>query len=122
MGLLDRINLQKVTSDPPEAIDVTADQAVQITWPGGRRLTIPAKVLRDGCPCAGCVEEMTGRKLLDPATIPDDIRPVGFEPVGNYAIKIEWSDGHGTGLFTWATLKSIGERAASPAPPSPAAT
>jgi DUF971 family protein len=57
---------------------------------------------------------MTGRKLLDPATIPDDIRPLAIQPVGNYAIQIEWSDGHGSGLFTWATLRAIGERASAP--------
>jgi DUF971 family protein len=110
MGLLDRINLQKHTSEPPEAIDLAADHAIQITWPGGLRVSIPAKALRDGCPCAGCVEEMTGKKLLDPATIPDDIHAVAIQPVGNYAIQIEWSDGHSTGLFTWATLRVLGER------------
>jgi DUF971 family protein len=112
MGLLDRITLQKVTSEPPEAIELADDHAIVIAWPGGRRVTIPAKALRDGCPCAGCVEETTGKKLLDPATIPDDIHAVSIQPVGNYAIQFEWSDGHGTGLFTWATLRAIGERAA----------
>ena len=115
MGLLDRITLQKHASEPPEAIDVTADHAIQIDWPGGQRFTIPAKTLRDACPCAACVEEMTGKKLLDPSTIPDDIRPLAIEPVGNYAIKFEWSDGHGSGLFTWATLRAVCERLAAPA-------
>jgi DUF971 family protein len=108
MGLLDRITLQKHTSSPPEAIDVTADQAIQVSWPGGELMAIPARTLRCACPCAGCVEEMTGKKLLDPATVPEDIRPLAIEPVGNYAIKIDWSDGHSTGLFTWATLRAIG--------------
>lgn len=105
MGLLDRINLKKHTAEPPEAIDLLPDHAIQISWPGGKRAVIPAKALRDRCPCAGCIEEMTGRKLLDPATIPDDIRAVSIQPVGNYAIQIEWSDGHATGLYTWATLR-----------------
>jgi DUF971 family protein len=117
MGLLDRITLQKLALDPPEAIDLTADQAIQVSWPGGLTLVIPAKTLRDGCPCAVCVEEMTGKKLLDPATIPDDIHPLAITPVGNYAIQVQWSDGHGSGLFTWATLKAIGERARDQAAP-----
>jgi DUF971 family protein len=107
MGLLDRINLQKHVSEPPEAIDLLPDHAIQIAWSGGRRTVIPAKELRDRCPCAGCVEEMTGKKLLDPATIPDDIHAVSIQPVGNYAIQIEWSDGHATGLYTWETLRGI---------------
>jgi DUF971 family protein len=109
MGLLDRVNLQKHVSEPPEAIDLMPDHAVQVSWPGGKRVVIPAKTLRDGCPCAGCIEEMTGRKLLDPATIPGDIHAVSIQPVGNYAIQIEWSDGHATGLYTWATLRAIGD-------------
>ena len=120
MGLLDRINLQKHVASPPEAIDVADDHALVVTWPGAAPMTIPAKALRDGCPCAGCVEEFTGRKLLDASTIPDDIRPVAINAVGNYAIQIEWSDGHGTGMYTWATLRAIGERASGAAPASPA--
>jgi DUF971 family protein len=106
MGLLDRITLQQHASTPPEAIDIAPDQALVISWPGGAQATIPAKVLRDLCPCAGCVEEGTGRKLLDPSTIPDDIRPTSIQPVGNYAVQIYWSDGHSTGLYTWGTLRA----------------
>jgi DUF971 family protein len=107
MGLLDRISLQKHTSVPPEAIDVTPAGDVQVLWPGGERFTLPSKRLRDACPCAGCVEEGTGRKILDPATIPDDIHPTAITPVGNYAIQFAWSDGHGSGLYTWATLRQV---------------
>jgi len=105
MGLLDRVTFSKPPADPPESIDVTPEQALRIAWPGGRVATIAAKALRDRCPCAGCIEEGTGRKLLDPATIPDDIRPDRIDPVGNYAIQIHWSDGHSTGLYTWQTLR-----------------
>ena len=105
MGLLDRISFQKETAEPPEAIDVTAEDALRIRWPGGPEVTIPAVRLRDLCPCAGCVEEGTGRKLLDPATIPPDIRPLEIAPVGSYAIQIRWSDGHNTGLYSWRTLR-----------------
>ena len=75
-------------------------------------MPIPARALRDGCPCADCVEEGTGRKLLDPSTIPQDIHPVGVSAVGNYAVQIDWSDGHSTGIYTWATLRAIGKAAA----------
>jgi DUF971 family protein len=105
MGLLDRISFKKQDVDPPEAIDVTGDGAVQILWPGGSQVTIPAVRLRDLCPCAGCVEEGTGRKLLDPATIPTDIRPLQIVAVGNYAVQIHWSDGHSTGIYSWQTLR-----------------
>src|SRR6266545_3985026 len=105
MGLLDRITLQKHVAEPPEAIDVTSHDEIRILWPGGPEVTIPAVRLRDLCPCAGCIEEGTGRKLLDPSSIPADIRPLEIVPVGSYAVQIHWSDGHSTGIYAWATLR-----------------
>jgi DUF971 family protein len=107
MGLLDRISFKKPEPAPPEAIDVTAAGAIEIHWPGGPAVTIPALVLRDHCPCAGCVEEGTGKKILDPSTIPADIRPVQILAVGNYAVQIHWSDGHSTGIYSWQTLRDV---------------
>ncbi len=107
MGLLDRISLQKVSNEPPEAIDLAPDGALRLRWPGGVEVTVPAVRMRDACPCAGCVEEGTGRKLLDPATIPADIRPEQLLPVGSYAVQVHWSDGHSTGLYTWGLLRRV---------------
>ncbi len=105
MGLLDRVAFTKQDVEPPEAIDLTDQNEFRILWPGGPEVTIPSLRLRDFCPCAGCVEEGTGRKILDPATIPPDVRPLEILPVGNYAVQIHWSDGHSTGIYTWQTLR-----------------
>ncbi len=105
MGLLDRISFKKQDAGPPEAIDVTVRGEVRIIWPGGPEVTIPPARLRDSCPCADCVEEGSGRKLLDPATIPADIRPLQILAVGNYAVQVHWSDGHSTGIYTWQALR-----------------
>ena len=106
MGLLDQITFKKREATPPEAIDVVeGGAAIRILWPGGPEATVPAVRLRDLCPCAACVEEGTGRKILDPATIPADIRPLGIQAVGNYAVQIQWSDGHSSGIYTWQALR-----------------
>jgi DUF971 family protein len=106
MGLLDRITFGKNTAEPPERIDLNpGGTEVVVAWAGGREATIPAFRLRDACPCAACIEEGTGRKTLDSTTIPADIHVVGLEGVGNYAVKITWSDGHATGIYAWATLR-----------------
>ena len=105
MGLLDRISFKQTAAPPPEAIDVTERGDIHIVWRGGPEVLIPALQLRDQCPCAACIEEGTGRKLLDPATIPADIRPLELKGVGNYAIQIQWSDGHGSGIYSWGTLR-----------------
>jgi len=106
MGLLDRISFKKGAPPPPERVDVGAQGELIVAWPGGVRVEIPARQLREQCPCAGCVEEGTGRRILDPATIPADIRPLEVRSVGNYALQINWSDGHSTGIYSWSTLRS----------------
>ena len=105
MGLLDRMSFKQGTAAPPESIDVTPRGELRIVWPGGPEVLIPPLQLRDQCPCASCVEEGTGRKLLDTSSIPPDIRPLSVHGVGNYAIQIEWSDGHGSGIYSWTTLR-----------------
>jgi DUF971 family protein len=105
MGLLDRIPVRPPPAAPPEAIDLNERGEFEIAWPGGRVAIIPAFTLRDLCPCAACIEEGTGKKILDPSTIPLDIRAERIDPVGSYAIQIHWSDGHDTGLFTWDLLR-----------------
>jgi len=107
MGLLDRISFKPTTTSPPESVDVGDGGELVIQWSGGPRVVIPAVQLRDQCPCANCIEEGTGRKILDRSTIPADIRPLQVAGVGNYALKIQWSDGHDTGIYTWETLRRI---------------
>lgn len=81
------------------------DDAVVIDWDGiGHEAVFPARELRLACPCAECVEEMSGRPLLDPARVPDDVRPVTLALVGAYGLRIQWSDGHGTGIYTFDRL------------------
>ena len=71
-------------------------------------MLVPARALRLACPCAECVEEMTGQPLLDASRVPMDIKPLQLELVGSYALRVRWSDGHATGLFTWETLRRVG--------------
>ena len=105
MGLLDRITFKRAASAPPEAIDLTPGGGLRVRWGEASEVELPPFQLRDACPCAGCVEEGTGRKLLDPATIPADIRIVDLKSVGNYAVQLHWSDGHSTGIYSWDTLR-----------------
>lgn len=84
-------------------------QTLELTWSDGRTDHLPYVYLRAECPCATCKDEWTGERILDPATIAKDIKLEGMEPVGNYAVRFAWSDGHGSGLYTWDTLHKLAD-------------
>jgi ATP-binding protein involved in chromosome partitioning len=65
----------------------------------------PARALRLACACAECVEEMSGRPLLRPESVPPDIAPRSVQLVGTYGLRVVWSDGHSTGIYTFDALK-----------------
>ena len=83
---------------------------MQIRWQDGAVVVYPARFLRLACRCAQCGEEMTGRRVLQNASVPADIHPVGIEPVGRYGISLRWSDGHSTGIYTWEYLRSLADQ------------
>jgi DUF971 family protein len=81
------------------------DDGLLIEWDDrGHQGFYPARLLRLACPCAGCVEETSGRPLLDPAGVSSDVRPVTLALVGAYGLRVQWSDGHGTGIYTFEQL------------------
>lgn len=84
-----------------------ADRILEINWgdDGARRYTI--KKLRCECGCAGCVDEHTGVRTLDIESVSTNIEITHMELVGNYAIKLTFSDGHDTGIYSWDRLFRI---------------
>lgn len=95
-------------ADVPTHIRALTDRGeLELHWPTGSVHRLPFRLLREDCPCAACVDEVTGRRVLDVAAIPQDIRPTALNFAGNYALKIAWSDGHDTGLYTWDHLARL---------------
>jgi ATP-binding protein involved in chromosome partitioning len=82
-------------------------------WEDGHRDDFDVRDLRLACRCALCIEEMSGRKLLDPKTVRPDVSPRQIVSVGNYAIGFDWNDGHNSGIHSFNDLRAMGERAAA---------
>jgi len=77
---------------------------VVVTWPGGRVDRLGAFELRAVCPCARCVDEVTGERTLELVDLDPDLRAEAVGRVGRYALAIRFSDGHETGIYTYEAL------------------
>jgi DUF971 family protein len=96
----------------PEHIAISKSRGISIDWMDGHRSEYPLKYLRNECPCATC----TGAHGTPPAR-PHASNPLQLytpvlkinhvEAVGNYAIRIIWSDGHATGIYSFDHLRKI---------------
>ncbi len=82
-------------------------EGIQFCWEDGPEKVIGDRALRLACPCAFCVHELTGRVLLDPAGVPQDLRIKDMQPVGLYAYRLLFSDGHDTGIYTLERLREL---------------
>ncbi|MEZ6062068.1 MAG: DUF971 domain-containing protein [Planctomycetaceae bacterium] len=89
------------------------DRILELVWNDGKTSRLPFRSVRQNCRCAVCVDEFTGRQVLDPNSVPDDIEILEASLTGNYAMKFRWSDTHDSGLFTWDHLRSIADRLAA---------
>jgi ATP-binding protein involved in chromosome partitioning len=91
--------------DRPVAIWQADDDLLGIRWADGLTSFHGAYALRMACPCAACVEEWTRRKSATLDDVPRDVRPTNVRSVGRYALQPTWSDGHRTGIFSFAELR-----------------
>jgi len=91
----------------PVQIIEESDSELTIKWSDDTESRFTAAQLRRACPCAACVNEWTGEKMLDPAKVPDDLTLSNTSLVGRYALNFRFSDGHETGLYSFNYLKSV---------------
>jgi DUF971 family protein len=91
----------------PKTIENIEDERLRIVWEDEHVSTYSFQFLRQNCPCAMCKDEFSGEPLLDPETVPNDTKPTRSEIVGNYAISFAFSDGHGTGIYSFEHLRKL---------------
>ncbi len=84
---------------------------LEIAFDDGARYQLPYEFLRVHSPSAEVRGHGPGQEVLQIGK--QDVNVIGVEPVGSYALKIEFDDGHDSGLYTWEYLCNLGEHQAA---------
>jgi len=103
-------------STDPQHLAISKSKGIKIDWKDGHRSEYPLQYLRDKCPCAGCTgAHGTAPRPPGGETPPASpfqmyqpaLKMLGVEAVGNYAIRIDWSDGHKAGIYSYEHFRRI---------------
>jgi len=90
----------------PEPVAIRRDEhgsSLRITWSDGHESDYPLAYLRGWCPCAEC-QGHEGRRRFVHAT---ETALASWEPVGRYALCFAWQNGHRTGIYSYAYLRTL---------------
>lgn len=63
--------------------------------------------LQRNCPCAHCTDEITGKSLIDPKTVSDNVKAIVIRNVGRYGIRIQFTSGCSTGIYSFDRLRKM---------------
>lgn len=91
----------------PTELRISKDRkTLTVAFDEGATFSLPAEALRVLSPSA----EVQGHSAEQRVTVPGkrNVQIKGAEPVGNYAVRLIFDDGHSTGLFTWVYLHDLG--------------
>jgi ATP-binding protein involved in chromosome partitioning len=100
------VNFETARGAAPREI-VEEERQFRFRWSDGHESTYGFEYLRNHCPCAVCVDEWSGKRKSLTLLLPSNFRPLSVSPVGRYAVQINWSDGHGTGIYSFARLREL---------------
>ena len=105
------------TIPEPEHIAISKSKGIRIDWKDGHHSEYPLAYLRDECPCASCTgahgtePQKTSYSQSQPANpfkmFTPTLKMLHVEEVGAYAVRIDWSDGHNTGIYSFDYLRRI---------------
>lgn len=106
--------VEETVTAEPEHIAISKSTGIKIDWLGGHSSDYSLAYLRDECPCATCTgahgTEPQKSSYSNPGLFPmykPALRMNSVEPVGSYAIRIYWNDGHNSGIYSFDHLRRI---------------
>ncbi len=89
-----------------------------VRWTDSHLSRLSYKLLRQKCPCARCQAMREGKNhfhILPSDTFFQNLNLVDIQPVGNYAVRLLWNDGHRTGIYPFAFLRELSDEESNPA-------
>lgn len=78
-----------------------------IVWEDGQEVLYRLSELQQICPCAGCLDEETGRRKILPETIPINLRAKRIQSVGRYALRVQFESGCSRGIYHFNDLRKL---------------
>ncbi len=104
-----------MTAAEAARVAVSKSKGVTIEWKDGHRSEYALPYLRENCPCATCAGTHGGptyKEQQQAAANPlqmfkPALRIEKVEPVGGYAMRLYWSDGHSSGIYSYEYLREI---------------
>lgn len=100
--------LSPKTPIPTEITVHQQSRVLEVAFSDGARFRIPFELMRVYSPSAEVQGHGPGQEVLQ--TGKRSVQITGLEPVGHYAVRPQFSDGHDSGLFTWDYLYQLGEQ------------
>lgn len=91
----------------PTRIEPRTSRDLLLVWNTGEQYSIPYFEIRFQCPCAVCVDEKTGQRVLHRDDLPEDVRPTSVQLIGRYAVQFTWTDNHATGMYHYDRLHDL---------------
>ena len=103
--------LDETTPIPTDITLHRGSKRLELAFDDGSRFDLPFEFLRVYSPSAEVMGHAPGQEVLQ--TGKRNVEIADIEPVGNYAVKLQFSDGHDTGIYSWDYLYALGQHQAA---------
>jgi ATP-binding protein involved in chromosome partitioning len=105
-SLVEQIQLIK-DQGPFKELKKIDDQVFKIIWSDGTEQKLRMSDLQKNCPCAKCVEEYSGKRIIDPQSIDLNVGAYEIRAVGRYGLRVQFTKGCSTGIYSFDMLRKL---------------
>lgn len=86
-------------------LELLEPETLLLVWEDGHESLYPHRTLRERCACAACVDEWSQEPILDPTTLPKELKILRCDRTGRYGLNFTFSDGHSSGIYSFRSLR-----------------